>query len=322
MPAYNCEKYIQKAIDSILNQSYTNLELLICDDASRDKTRIIIDKYSDSRIHVFYNEKNLGYLKTWNKLLKHTQGDYITFQDADDWSAPNRLELLLQAFSVKPQTGAIGSNFAQVGENDQIIFTSNFTLDPDEIFCRMPDKFELVGSALMVKKEVIEQIGVYHEIFDRMGAEDYYWTYLIAEKFGLKNISEILYYYRKNPNSVAGNLTNNHRKLVSFDFVKYLVKQRKESGTDYLESGRLQEALKVLHDLEKPYLTDKGLALERVAKRYFYNGEERRGTKLQFKAWLKTPLQWRRLRDAIYLFRTYVFKNISERLALKKIKSG
>ena len=90
MPAYNCEKYIHQAIDSVLNQTHINFELLIADDCSTDTTKQIIDSYKDPRIKTFHNNINLGYLKASNKLFSLCKGSYITFQDADDTSELNR----------------------------------------------------------------------------------------------------------------------------------------------------------------------------------------------------------------------------------------
>ncbi|MBL7917984.1 MAG: glycosyltransferase family 2 protein, partial [Bacteroidia bacterium] len=63
MPAYNCEKFVKQAIESVLDQSYSNFELLIADDCSTDQTKKVIDSYSDQRIKKFHNQVNLGYLK-------------------------------------------------------------------------------------------------------------------------------------------------------------------------------------------------------------------------------------------------------------------
>ena len=81
IPAYNVEKYIRQAIDSILNQTYSYFELLIADDASTDTTKQIINAYQkiDPRIKTFHNKKNEGYLLTTNKLFQKCKGDYIAF---------------------------------------------------------------------------------------------------------------------------------------------------------------------------------------------------------------------------------------------------
>ena len=181
MPAYNCEKYVRQAIECILNQTYTNIELLIADDASKDNTRKVIDSYRDPRIKRFHNNENIGYLKTWNKLISKAKGDYITFLDADDTCELNRIVILVSEFEKNPELGACGSNFKRIDETGMFLFKSDFALTHDKIIAKIPH-FDIVGSSLMIKKEVYEQIGGYNEYFDRIGAEDFYWIFLISEK--------------------------------------------------------------------------------------------------------------------------------------------
>lgn len=92
MPAYNCEQYIADAIRSVLTQTYTDLELLIVDDCSTDKTADIVASFDDPRIHYMRNEQNEGAALTRNKALRAAKGRYIAFLDADDLWAPKKLE--------------------------------------------------------------------------------------------------------------------------------------------------------------------------------------------------------------------------------------
>ena len=94
MPAYNAEKYIGLAIQSILDQTYRDFEFIILDDCSKDHTWEIIQKYAqkDKRIRAIHNNINLKIAETLNKGLKECKGKYIVRKDADDWSYPNRIE--------------------------------------------------------------------------------------------------------------------------------------------------------------------------------------------------------------------------------------
>ena len=92
LPAYNAEKYIRESIDSILDQTFTDFELLIINDGSTDKTEEIILSYNDSRIRYIKNEMNLKLIKSLNKGIDLSRGKYIARMDADDISLPNRLK--------------------------------------------------------------------------------------------------------------------------------------------------------------------------------------------------------------------------------------
>ena len=101
MSVYNSEKTISNSINSILNQSYTNFELLIVNDASTDSTIEICKNFEnlDNRIQIYNNKKNIGLTKSLNYLIPFTTGDYIARQDADDLSLSSRFEKQIEIFS-------------------------------------------------------------------------------------------------------------------------------------------------------------------------------------------------------------------------------
>lgn len=94
MSAYNGEKHIKEQIDSVLVQTISDFELLICDDCSSDTTYTILQQYAlkDSRVQIFKNPSNQSYYRTFEKLLYHCKGDYIAFCDQDDIWMPNHIE--------------------------------------------------------------------------------------------------------------------------------------------------------------------------------------------------------------------------------------
>ena len=97
MPMYNVEKYVGFAIQSILNQTFSDFELILIDDGSNDNTLSIAQNFNDPRIKVFKNKNNLGVGKTRNYGISIASGDYIYFCDSDDAILPNALEILIGA---------------------------------------------------------------------------------------------------------------------------------------------------------------------------------------------------------------------------------
>jgi glycosyltransferase involved in cell wall biosynthesis len=237
MPAYNCELYVKAAIDSILNQTYQNFELLIADDSSIDNTKKIIDSYTDTRIRRFHNESNMGYLQASNKLFKECTGDFITFQDADDYSDFTRLEKLIAYLNTNSEVACVGSNVLKVDTENKHLKTTNFFLKDVEIRnAFLGYKIVFTGSALMVRKEVISTIGIYNEYFSRIGSEDIYWYSLILDKYKVANILDSLYYYRTNPNSVTST-HKNPKAFVGHDLIIFLYKRRLNNKVDYLKDN-------------------------------------------------------------------------------------
>lgn len=102
IPAYNNADYISETIDCILNQTYKNIELVICDDHSTDKTVEVIQSYSDPRVKLFLNEKNLGMSGNWNNCLNHCTGEFIKLICADDMLANDALEKEVMALINHP----------------------------------------------------------------------------------------------------------------------------------------------------------------------------------------------------------------------------
>lgn len=301
IPAYNCAPYINKAIDCMLNQTYQNVEILVADDASTDNTREIIDSYDDPRIKKLHNEENLGYLKTCNKLKQAATGNFITFQDADDWSELNRLEVLLDAFRADPELGMVGSNFANIDLEGNEVFHSDLEQDYETIKNVIPEKFPVCGATLMLKKEVYDDIGGYHEYFDRIGAEDFYWMALIVDKYKTINIPDCLYYYLFNPQSVTRQLTD-FRKLIIVDIVRFLVNQRRETGTDSLISGDHTELDAFIAKLKAPYDKDPLLYKKKQVQRHFWNDEIKEGYKLAFNVLVRNPFQPRSFYKDLYIY--------------------
>ena len=95
MPAYNHESYVRFAVDSVLSQTYSNLELIAIDDASRDKTWAVLSEYDDPRIRLVKHDVNQGAHSTLNEAMKMARGQYLAILDSDDIYQPERLERLL-----------------------------------------------------------------------------------------------------------------------------------------------------------------------------------------------------------------------------------
>lgn len=101
MPVYNSEKFLDTAIQSVLDQTYSEWELIVINDASTDKSKEKLEKYTDQRIKVIENKENLGIAKSRNKGITLANGDYISFLDSDDWWLPEKLVQQLQLMKNK-----------------------------------------------------------------------------------------------------------------------------------------------------------------------------------------------------------------------------
>ncbi len=153
---YNAEDTIAKSIESVLAQTYSNWELIICDDNSTDSTQKIIKNYNDPRIKYYRNSKNIGIVGNLNKAISLCTGEYISILDGDDFYFPKKLELQVRFLDENPDYGAVFSyvNIKNLKAKKilnplinnpsetralmlkKIFFTENFLAFPTEIFRR------------------------------------------------------------------------------------------------------------------------------------------------------------------------------------------
>ncbi len=201
MPAYNAEKYIKEAVDSILNQTYGDFELIVINDCSKDRTKDILLSYTDRRIVYLENEKNLGVAGTLNHGLSAAQGEYIARMDSDDIALPQRFEKQLAYLENHPQTVMCGSKitvFYDTGEES----LCHYPAEDGRIKAALLFSSPFAHPSVMIRRQVLDLHQLhYEEAFEKV--EDYrLWTRL-AEFGQLYNLPEPLLRYRKHPGQVC-----------------------------------------------------------------------------------------------------------------------
>tara|TARA_B100000575_G_scaffold162149_1_gene129564 strand:+ start:2119 stop:2823 length:705 start_codon:yes stop_codon:yes gene_type:complete len=209
MSSYNSEKTIKKSILSILNQDYKNIEFLIVDDCSTDKSLSIMKKLAknDKRIKIIENKKNIGLTKSLNKLLRISKGKYIARQDADDVSFPHRLST--QVNFLKKTNSEIITSRAVI--KDKWVKIPRYShLFPTKLVIKYKNPF--IHGTLFVNKNVFEEVGGYDENF--YFAQDYKF-YLDCYNFGkkIKIINDVLYELND-----KNNISNKHKKEQEYYF--------------------------------------------------------------------------------------------------------
>ena len=263
MPAYNAEKFVVEAIESILNQTYTNIELLISDDKSTDNTRKLIEQFSDPRVKFYHNDHNEGYLKTCNHLFLKCKGELITFQDADDFSEPDRIQEQVSVLNDDLSLYFCGTWYKRISVSGEVIEFVEKPTDYESILECLKTKNGFCGATLMFRREILTKIGGYREFFDRIGNEDYDWIFLVCEKYKGINISKYLYAYRYNFDSVSQEVSL--QRYLSQEYVRHFGVQRKKYGEDYLQQGDSSALNKYVENVEAPYRKDRTLIFRNYA---------------------------------------------------------
>lgn len=257
MCAYNCEAYIGRAIDSIINQTYKDWELIVSDDRSTDKTVAIVESYSsDPRIRLIQQPQNLGYLKNKNAAFTYATGELLTQLDADDTCPPLRLEKQVAAFN-NPDVVICGTNYNLVDANDSIM--QEHKEYQNDYFVRGPvQQFPFWYPGLMFRRIVMNEFGLFSEYFTGIVGDDEYWTYRVNSKYPIYFIKDVLYNYRIHSESLT-NVYDKPRKMLVAEILTELFRQRKETGTEMLEAGKENE----MHTFEERLLNDKKLMAEK-----------------------------------------------------------
>lgn len=201
MPAYNAEKYIREAIDSILNQTFTDFEFIIINDGSKDKTKDIILSYSDSRIVYLENEKNSGIVVTLNKGLDTAKGEFIARMDADDIAIKNRLERQIAVMDHDSSIGVLGTGIRIFGENEETRETRS-TTNPDKLKAELIFSSCVCHPTVMMRKRILDDYNIsYQEGYH--GAEDYKMWWQIASVSKIQTLPDILHCYRVHPDQIT-----------------------------------------------------------------------------------------------------------------------
>jgi glycosyltransferase involved in cell wall biosynthesis len=203
MPAYNAEKYIDEAISSILNQTFSDFEFIIIDDNSSDKTASIIEKYKkkDRRIIALHNTTNLKMAKALNRGIKSAKGKLIARMDADDWSYPDRLEKQVSYMEKNPKVGILGGSMNIVNKEGKKIGRRDYALSNKEIRKKLFWYSPFSHPLIMIRKIFLDKVGYYDPVYNP--AEDYDLYFRIGEIAEFANLPDLLIKYRIVDNSMT-----------------------------------------------------------------------------------------------------------------------
>lgn len=272
IPVYNGEKYIKAAINSVLKQTYSEIEIIAVDDGSLDNTMEIAKSFSQIR---YYRQENKGVSASRNFGMSVARGDYIAFLDADDLYTPDKIEKQVNLLENNADIDVVYNDGTIVDDNLKVIGTlkSEYVLEnqADFLACLLFRQLVPVPASIMIRKKCMEDGILYNETYSN--AEDYDFIIRLAERYKFGYIPEPLYIYRRHEN----NLTNAHgiqqkRELdvlkgLDFKKIEKIVEQSSFPLNEkrfllakiYYKAGECKTAEKLLTGLaeenfEHPYL--------------------------------------------------------------------
>lgn len=167
IPTYNRAKYIGATIQSALNSTYSNLEIIVSDNASTDNTAEIVKGFADPRIRFYRNEHNLGPIKNWNLAIQRSSGDLVGLLFSDDLYGPFWLTFAVHVLQKYPHIGWVATAFCVIDDQDQVIEVVKRFPETREYSCVEAFPFiatmDGLGSVYVARRELVENIGFYDE---------------------------------------------------------------------------------------------------------------------------------------------------------------
>lgn len=207
IPAYNAEKTIKETIQSVLNQTLTDFEIIIINDGSQDGTLDVISRISDPRIKIF-SYPNSGGQVSRNRGMKQATGEYLAFLDADDLWTPDKLDAQFKALQQNPQAAVAYSWTNRINESSQFLRRGSYlTFNGDVYKQLLVINFLENGSNPLIRKYAIAAVGGFDESLS--GCQDWDMWLRLAAHYPFVAVPSPQILYRESTNSVSSsNLLN------------------------------------------------------------------------------------------------------------------
>ena len=228
VPCYNVEKYVGFALDSLLEQTFSEFRIIVIDDASTDHTWDILRDYEkkDERICLYRNRENCGIAYTRNYGLDLAKSKYIAFMDADDIALPDRLKKQIAFLEKHPEIGAVSGHYRRIDYEGKVFgkrMCKKYDSDEIRIHFLFSDIF--YNAIAMFRREIVEDHQLRYNVKDKI-AEDYRFWCMFSGVSQMYVLPEVLYYYRYNSEGLTETFKYSEEKIASLnDIHKYMLSE-------------------------------------------------------------------------------------------------
>lgn len=287
IPCYNVERHIEGTLESLISQTYSNIDIICLDDFSKDKTYELIQKAAqkDSRIKYYQNEHNLGVVRTLNKLIDLSTSDFILRMDSDDVFECNRIEKMYEAM-LKFDCDIVSTEYSVIDEKGDFVKHKGLSLPSHSDSLKFVAMFNspLPSQALFNRRRIGEKMA-YSDKY--AVAEDYYMfvNLFSDESIMAYNVPKKLYRYRINTDGLTNNnlvVMNEYHILIAREYIHNILRINAESFDfwklgkrmiDYSTISReaLSKSLKQIKLLKDSFLDKYRVAdIEKKEIEYYY----------------------------------------------------
>ncbi len=199
LPAYNGERYLREAIDSVLAQTYRDFELWVCNDGSTDGTVAIIDSYADSRVKRIDNPYNMGLVATLNRAFALVESPYVARMDDDDLWHPEKLELQMKLLESRPEVGVCGTSIHKFGDVDALHI---FPEESDALKVGLLFYCMMSHPSVVYRRSMLLETGLAYRQ-DYFPAEDYKMWIDVLQHSNIFNLQRPLVEYRQHGGQIC-----------------------------------------------------------------------------------------------------------------------
>jgi len=213
IPSYNSMSFLPETLNSVLNQTFTDFEVLIINDGSTDNIVDWVAEIKDPRVRLI-SQANQGLSQARNAGILNSRGLYIAFLDADDLWEPTKLEKQVAAFKDNPYLGLVHTYVSMVDANNNYLYIIGSRHEKGNILRRVIEQNPVIsGSSSMVHRDCFEKVGLFDK--DLKSAEDWHMWSRIAVSYPMMVIEEPLVRYRQHPTSMSKDWQRMSRELNS-----------------------------------------------------------------------------------------------------------
>ena len=225
VPAFNAERFLAEALDSLTSQTFTDIEIIVVNDGSTDTSGELAERHAaaDDRIRVFHQD-NAGVCAALNKAASMARGDLIARLDADDISSPDRLEKQVAFMDANPAVVCCGSAMRYIDERGAELRRRTFALTNAEIQGRIIDRGCYAHSAVIYRRAAFESVGGYRSPFDSV--EDLDLFLRLSETGEMANLPDHLCAYRLHASQVTHKPSSQYRLQAFLAAVSSIERRR------------------------------------------------------------------------------------------------
>ncbi len=237
---YNSEKYLKECLDSLINQSYQNIEIIVWDNASIDNTSNIVSQFSDERIRYFLSDvhRNLveSRIRAWSKI----KGDYVAIMDSDDKSFEHRISIQFDLIKKDENIAVVGGGVKFIDANSENLSEMLYPINHEKIQLNLNYKFMLNNSTLFFDKKKVDLIGGYSNDWEFIN--DYELVYRLSKCYKIVNADIFICQNRLHIN----NLSNKKFQKMQNELLKFLQKINKNNSSILIKLLNYFEQFKCL----------------------------------------------------------------------------